>query len=251
MTETIDVAPALKKVLIATPAFNGQVHMTYMSSVVQVIMQAHGRGFDITLYTLSDSLITRARNNVVATFLDGDWDRLFWIDSDIGFEPDQFFRVLEADRDVSAAAYPLKMFHLPTVSSKLAGRDLEASMMRYALTLPSGQITIPEDGFIEVPEVATGFMCIKRDVLTAMVETFPHLKYTSDQGGLGAPKSDNHYLFFDTMVDGDRYLSEDYAFCRRVQLMNRKVWVDLRSELTHTGPVSFRGSIPETSRVNS
>ena len=42
-----------------------------------------------------ESLITRARNNCVATFLENkEWTHLFWIDSDIGFSAEAFYRLL-------------------------------------------------------------------------------------------------------------------------------------------------------------
>ncbi len=240
----------LKKVLICTPAYNGQVHMSYMSSVIDVILHGPSQGYEINLFTNTDSLITRARNNAVATFLDGNWDYLFWVDSDIAFEASQFFRILEADRDIAAAGYPLKRLFIPEEKTKLTGRELEASMLRYAISL-EGKVDVPKDGFVPVKEAATGFMCIKRAALVMMAAYYPELKYQSDQELLGAPASPNHYLLFDTMVENGRYLSEDYAFCRRAKPLNYEIWLDLNSELTHIGPYEFRGSIPTTSRVNS
>ncbi|KQS84341.1 hypothetical protein [Rhizobium sp. Leaf383] len=250
MAKRTKAAP-LKKVLVATPCYNGMVHMSYASSLIKIMMLAPGKGYEVNVFNNTDSLITRARNNAVSVFLDGDWERLFWIDSDIGFEPDQFFRVLEADREIAAGVYPLKTLYYPTQETKLAGADLAVSMLRYALNLEQDLVSIPDDGFAQVKDAATGFMCIKRSTLLKMVDAYPELKYVSDQEQLGAPASSNHYLLFDTMVENGRYLSEDYAFCRRAQRLGITIWVDLRSELTHTGPFEFRGSIPRTSQVNS
>ena len=52
-----------------------------------------------------------------------------------------------------------------------------------------------------------------------------------------------HWLFFDCMVDPDsgRYLSEDYAFCRRWRDIGGKIWVDLQCKLLHLGQHNFRG----------
>lgn len=236
------------KVLICTPAYNGQVTAGYMASILNVVIQAPLRGHEVNVFTNTDSLVTRARNNAVAVFLDGDWDHLFWVDSDISFQPDQFFRLLDAGRGITAGGYPLKMLHFPQSPTRLTGADLEASMLRYAITL-EGDVTIPEDGFIQVVDAATGFMCISRTVLEDMVKSYPELKYASDQEHLGAPTSQNHYLLFDTMVENGRYLSEDYAFCRRAQRLGIPVWLDLRSELTHTGSFEFKGSIPATSKA--
>lgn len=239
----------MKSVLLATPCYNGGVHMAYMQSVLRTVMQAPSRGYDIHVFQNTDSLVTRARNNAVATFLDGSWDYLFWVDSDIGFDPSQFFKLLDLDRGVTAGGYPLKTYYFPVEPINLVGRDLEASMLRYALNLQGDITTVPDDGFVEVQDAATGFMCIKRRVLEEMVETYPELKYRSDQELLGGPTSLNHYLFFDTMIENGRYLSEDYAFCRRAQNLGHKIWMDMRSELTHVGQHEFKGSIPDTNRA--
>lgn len=241
--------PKLKKVLIATPAYNGQVNIGYMRSVINVILQGPSHGYEINLFTNTDSLITRARNNAVATFLDGNWDRLFWIDADITFEPEQFFRVLDIDRDIAAAAYPLKAFSWPAQPTNLTGRALEAFMLRYALGLDGDIDNIPKDGFVPVREAATGFMCINRATIEMMIGMLPDIQYKSDQELLGAPSSQNHYLLFDTLVVDSRYLSEDYAFCHRAKDCGVSIWLDINSQLTHTGPFDFRGSIPETNRA--
>ncbi|MBP1849379.1 glycosyltransferase family 2 protein [Rhizobium halophytocola] len=239
----------MKKVLIATPCFGGQVYINYMQSVLKIVLQCRDRGYAVHVHQATDALVTRARNNIVAVFLDGDWDYLFWIDADIGFDPGQFFRLLDIDRDIAAAAYPLKRYHFPVEPAGLAGRDLETSMLRYAINLPDGVVTVPTDGFVEVRDAATGFMCIRRGVLDDMRRAYPDLHYRSDQDLLGGPASTNHYLFFDTLLEGDRYLSEDYAFCRRAQRAGYRIWLDMCSALRHMGPHEFRGSIPETSRA--
>ena len=239
----------MKRILIATPCYSGLVHMAYMTSVLKVMQSASSRGYVIDLCQISDSLVTRARNNIVAVFLDGSWDRLFWIDADIGFEPDQFFRLVDLDRDIVAAAYPLKTYRFPPQPTELHGDKLRQAMLRFAVSLPAGKIPMPEDGFIAVKEAATGFMCIDRTVLEAMKCRYPELRYRSDQEQLGAPESANHYLFFDTMVEEQRYLSEDYAFCRRAQLAGYSVWLDIRGALSHTGPHEFAGSLLDTIRL--
>ena len=59
-------------------------------------------------------LITRGRNKMVIKFLeDESLTHLFWIDSDIAFRPQSVCRLLLADRDVSAAVYPMKSFNWP------------------------------------------------------------------------------------------------------------------------------------------
>lgn len=242
----VSMALPLKKVLIVTPCYGGQVGHLYMHSVIDVMLKGPSRGYRIETYTLTDSLVTRARNNAVAQFLDGTWDYLFWIDADISFDAEQFFRVLDIDRDIAAAAYPLKMLFYPAEPTQATGQELGYALLRYALNLQGDITNIPEDGFVPVFETATGFMCIKRGVLEAMKQTYPQLRYKSDMVGLGAPDSENHYLFFDTMVHDNRYLSEDYAFCKRVTDMGLTIWMDIRSKLVHSGNYDYKGSLLDT-----
>ena len=107
------------------------------------------------------------------------------------------------------------------------------------------------DGFVEVAEAPTGFMCIKRDVFTRMMAKYPELKYTPD--GPPNPQAHLHWLFFDCMVDPDsgRYLSEDYAFCRRWIDIGGKVWVDLQSKLLHLGQHNFGGDLAESLKLQN
>src|SRR6266545_3545471 len=106
------------------------------------------------------------------------------------------------------------------------------------------------DGFVEVAEAPTGFMVIKRHVFTAMMKHYPELNYIPD-GPPNNPQAHLHWRFFDCMVDPDsgRYLSEDYAFCRRWRDMGGKVWVDLDCKLMHLGQHLFGGDLAESLRV--
>ncbi|MES2196478.1 MAG: hypothetical protein V4517_18820 [Pseudomonadota bacterium] len=104
------------------------------------------------------------------------------------------------------------------------------------------------DGFVEVAEAPTGFMCIKRDVFRQMMESYPALNYVPD--GPPHPEAHLYWLFFDCMVDPDsgRYLSEDFAFCRRWRDIGGKIWVDLECKLLHLGQHNFRGDLAESMR---
>ena len=84
-----------------------------------------------------------------------------------------------------------------------------------------------------------------------MADNYPKLKFTPDQHiGSSHDKefnyhktSDWNYAFFDTMIDNDRYLSEDYAFCRLWQNIGGKIYADISSGLTHYGNYSFKGNV--------
>ncbi len=41
--------------------------------------------------------------------------------------------------------------------------------------------------------------------------------------------------------ESERYLSEDYAFCRRWRDLGGRIYVDTQSKLTHHGSYTYRG----------
>ncbi|MEG0488563.1 MAG: hypothetical protein RR575_11600, partial [Acinetobacter sp.] len=101
--------------LIATPSHDGKFFHNYVLSLLNFLNESNRIGMP-TQYLLmqGESLITRARNNCVATFLDNpEWTHLFWIDSDIGFTPEAAFRLLQSDYDIAAGVYPLKREEWP------------------------------------------------------------------------------------------------------------------------------------------
>jgi hypothetical protein len=246
------------KVMFATPCYISAVSMNYVTSVYQLALHNQRFGLDAILHMHSESLITRSRNKMVIHFLrDPSLTHLFWIDSDISFTPQAVSRLLLADRDVVAGVYPLKTFNWP-VDGMPAGTTREQFEDRYTdyafnPIIASGSRVgeaLDEDGFIEVAETATGFMCIKREVILRMMKHYPELNYVPD-GPPNNPDANLHFLLFDCMVDPDsgRYLSEDYAFCRRWRDMGGKVWVDTLSRLVHLGQYNFRGNLVESMRL--
>jgi hypothetical protein len=83
-----------------------------------------------------------------------------------------------------------------------------------------------------------------------MMAQYPDLKYVPD-GPPNNPLANFYWRFFDTMVDPDsgRYLSEDYAFCRRWRDIGGKVYADLDSQLLHVGQHLFRGDLARSLQI--
>ena len=194
-----------------------------------------------------ESLITRARNTLVANFLDDEHaTHLLFIDADIGFSTAVIKRMLDFDHQVVCAPYPMKLINWSAIP-QLVKDDLDYKTLSlpYVLNFEDKDNVEVKTGFAKVLDAATGCLLIKRECLLKMVKEYPDLHYNTDQIIDGKEyKSENTYLFFDTMKDEDgRYLSEDYAFSRRWQKIGGKIWADLGSSLTHFGGYRFEGQL--------
>jgi len=148
---------------------------------------------------------------------------LMFVDADIGFEPEEIFKLIIADRDVVGGLYPKKALPISYVVNKVPGAQKEGNL-------------------VEVANLGTGFMMIKRHVLEQMIAKHPELHYV-DSIGLDPKYDPFKYALFDTEIDNDskEYLSEDYTFCKRWRAMGGKIWADLTINLNHIGYFTFRG----------
>ncbi len=242
-------------VLFATPCYISAVTMNYTTSIFDLAVHSMRFGLTCSLHMHSESLITRGRNQIVMKFLaDESFTHLFFIDSDIIFTPQAVCRLLLADRDVSAGVYAIKRLNWPKegLSENASLDDLQLKYNDYAFNVTSPRPfreLVDADGFIEVAEAPTGFMCIKRRVFTELMTHYPHLRYTPDGKDIH-PLAHLHWRFFDCMTDPDsgRYLSEDYAFCRLWRDIGGTVFVDTNCELGHLGQLVYKGNLGETMR---
>lgn len=226
------------KVLIATPAYGGQVTTAYFQSIIGFMSHASVRGMSVDIMTLTnESLITRGRNEIVATFLAGDWTDLLWIDADVVFDPEHAFRLLESPHPVCVTAYPMKGLDWERVAVTEGDTEAHKQAALQVVTNVLEGAAEPVDGFVEVLDAGTGFMRIKRQVLQTLVAAHPETAYETENAD---PRSRQRWAIFDCIIHEGRYLSEDYTFCRRWQALGGKVMADIASRnLGHQGSYIF------------
>lgn len=84
-------------------------------------------------------------------------------------------------------------------------------------------------------------MLIRREVFLKLIERFPDATYCPLESTPAALPF--HYTFFETMIcpDTGYYLSEDFAFCRRIREVGVQLFVDTQSNLRHQGAANFEG----------
>jgi hypothetical protein len=241
-------AAARPMLYLATPCFGCAMALPYLASVLALQGMCMQRGVQVLVdFIGNESLVQRARNVLTARFLKSQATHLLFIDADIAFDPATVFRLLDFDKDVATAVYPKKMIDWPAVEAKLAQASTEpiAQMgLDFNINI-AGQSAQVQDGFIRVLDSATGFMLIQRGVLERMCARFKdELHCVNDIIGTSQSVPD-YVAVFDCMIDPEsrRYLSEDYAFCRRLQQMGGEIWADVASPLAHLGTQVYSGDI--------
>ena len=236
------------KLFVGTPAYGGWLCEDYFHSMLELQTFCNQEQIPFRIQTLGmESLVTRARNTLVANFLDDkEATHLLFVDADIGFKPQIVKRMLDFDHEVVCAPYPMKLINWSAIP-QLVKDDLDYKTLSlpYVLNFKDKDNIEVKEGFANVLDAATGFLLIKKESLLKMIKEYPELHYNTDQILNGKEfDSKNTYLFFDTMKDEDgRYLSEDYAFSRRWQKIGGEIWADLSSELIHYGQYKFQGQL--------
>jgi hypothetical protein len=234
-------------VLIGTPCYGGLVTHVYLQSILRLMARPQPKVALGVITVAHDSLITRARNTVVANFLDiPTATHLMFIDGDIGFEADAFYRLLNFDADLSGGSYPLKIRDWNQVRQAVDKAPADARLDQVGLHYvgvprPGGQT---REGFHEATHVGSGFMMIKRATLERMLKAYPETRYKQLQTyPIPAVESPNQYSLFDCMIDpiSKIYMSEDYTFCHRWRQIGGTIWLDGQSRLTHVGSQEFHG----------
>jgi hypothetical protein len=242
---------------IAIPCYGGNISNLTFHSLFNSIKPLNDMGHNIIIKTLpEESLISRGRNKFVTMFLDDkkfDGTHLLFIDADIGFDVENILRLINFNKEVVTCNYPVKGFYWEQLIKKIKeNKDIDEKTIRDSLLQFNVNFYNPDNiqtnnGFARVMESATGFMMIKREVFTTIMNKNPHLKYIPDFRS-GLEESDNAYDFFPVGCykekDGvTRYLSEDYYFCRLVEECGFQIWTDISTPITHLGSAEYHGAM--------
>ena len=238
--------------MLATPMYGGTAHGGYVCSVACLFALCALKKIDIVIeYLTHESLIPRARNTLVKSFMNHkEYTHLLFIDADIKFDAHDILKLLELDMDVVGMPYAKKLIDWESVrqqsentNGKMCKELLEKCGLTYILACPPNQD--PSSTIYEAEEIGTGLMLIQRPVIEKMVAAYPDLYALSDDTArfkMEDIESRKYYLFFETMTipDTRRYLSEDYAFCKRWRDIGGKIHIYLPVVTTHYGSYAYQ-----------
>ena len=255
------------KIFIATPMYGGICGGQYCKSTADLSAMAAQYGMDVRFfYLFNESLITRARNYLVDEFLRSDCTHLMFIDSDIGFDPNDVIALSviakeNTDKDIVCGPYPKKCIAWEkikrAVDKGFADKDpsnLEKYVGDFVFNPKGNTTSIPLDEPVEVLEGGTGFMMIRREALEKFGKAYPQYYYKPDHVRTEHFDGSREILMaFQAEVDpvSKRYLSEDYWFCQKAQEIGLKTWLCPWMKLQHTGSYVFGGSLMDLASIGA
>jgi hypothetical protein len=220
----------------------------YTESILGLQVLASMEGVQLFIDTIeNESLVQRARNVAVGRFMQKSTAEYFmFIDADVHFDPRSVIRLIKSGHELSVACYPKKFVDWNQAAEAVKkGDQRDMAMLSASLVVNFGAQRVQIiDGFAPVLDGPTGFMLIKREVFKKMEEKYPELNCKNDHQNRDF---DDYHAAFDCMIDpgSRRYLSEDYAFCRRWQQMGGKIYADTQTTLGHVGNLPFFGKLSE------
>lgn len=212
-----------KKVLIATPSYDGKLDVYYIDSLLNTLSLAEKNNVEVyPLFICYDSLIQRARNDLFKLAYSNDIDNLFFIDGDVGWNPQDFYKLIKSDKDIIGGSYRKKT-------------DNEELYVVKALDKDNSKLNLSVDkyGILEVAGLGCGFMKISRKAMNALWDISK--PYTSEKG-------DTRMVFEVVCEDGD-LISEDIYMCKKWRNLGNSIYLDTNITCSHTGAKTFVGDV--------
>lgn len=256
-----------RKLFLATPMYGGVCAGMFARSVMDLAAMCTHYGIGLQTYFLfNESLITRARNYCVDEFMRSDCTHLMFIDSDIGFNPNDVIALLalageDSEYDIISGPYPKKCISWEKVKMAVDkgfadddANNLEKFVGDYVFNPKGGAQSIPIGQPVEVLESGTGFMMVRKETFKKFAENFPQYSYRPDHIRTEAfDGSREIMMYFQAEVDpaSKRYLSEDYWFCQKIQEIGLKNWLCPWMRLQHVGTYVFGGSLADLAAVGA
>jgi len=255
------------KLFVATPMYGGACAGMYTRSIADLSAICAKYQIPMQLYFLfNESLITRARNYCVDEFMRSGATHLMFIDSDIGFNPNDVLALLalmtdDSPYDVMGGPYPKKCISWEKIKAAVdkgvADEDpnvLEKYVGDYVFNPKGNQREIPLGEPVEVMEIGTGFMMTRRKTFEDYAKAYPELSYKPDHVRTEHFDGTREiHAYFDCIIDpvSKRYLSEDYNFCYHVEKMGGRVWFAPWMALQHVGSYVFGGSLADLASIGA
>ena len=255
-----------RSIFIATPCYGGQMCASYTRSLLALTNLCHDLGIKYAVsFLVNESLIPRARNAMVADYLkNSDYTDFFFIDADIGFDARDIVSFLLHPEEIVGVPYPRKSINWARIIDCLQKNngnvpldELSKLTGEYVFNFPAdaAPASINLGEMLEVQDVGTGLLRVKREAFAKIREAFPDRVYMPmvSEGEL-IPT----YMYFQSEIDPEsakfsptglpNYCPEDFMFCRLARKAGLKIHLAPWVKTTHSGHYSFIGDLEAVGR---
>jgi len=206
-----------KHLMIATPAYSGQVNIQFALALSDTALHLAELGIQLSTRLLrGGALLVADRNRIIEEFWRSDCTHLLCIDADLGWPVQAVSAMLAQDLDFVAGVYPARMedtyYFIPDLTeyTKL----------------------IFKEHLIKAKYIPAGFILISRECVAKLRDKFSHLYYEPKRED---KKDEGAHLLFNTEIHDGEFWGEDFVFCRRVAEAGIDIWVDPLIEFDHNG----------------
>lgn len=215
-------------VAIATPCYGNIMVSQYTRSLGLTTARFHslGIGFDL-MFLANEAIIGKGRNALVTAFMESKATHLWFMDADMGWDPDAIVRMIGAMKvsgfEIIAAAGPRK-----------------ADPITFCLNFDHEMKKDDKTGCLEALTVGTGCMIISRGAIEKMIAAHGNNYFVDPLTGKKI------YNLFENVIDEHRqFWSEDYTFCNKLRQLGGKIHVDFSVKLEHVGNHVWSGTLQE------
>jgi hypothetical protein len=254
------------KIMIATPAYGGQVTTTYCDTLIGLLDHFREQHPHIRLQHkfLSLSLLSFTRNLYASLVMqDESYTHVLFVDADMGFAPSLIERMIAANKPVVGAMAPHRGLDLakfyalhdeipdPAVARLVAMDYVNAGSIDFGSRGgSSGESRSVDELVVDGPCIrvnmtGAGVLLIRREVFDRIKERYPELwceriEYTYANFGL----TKGVLQCFEPMPDKDGlYGGEDASFCRRwVEGCGGEIWSVVTETIVHVGTEKYSGN---------
>ena len=239
------------RIMVGTPV-HSECSIHYTQALLKFQQRCMQKNILVSFTLYKSSLVQQGRNLIVSEFLNepGKYTHLLFIDSDIDFQAESIFKMLDKDKDVIAVPYPMKYIDWGKIKRrtdllKLTDeKDIAKAGFHYPIKVEGMSEVVVEDGVAEVTHAPTGCMLIKRETLEKMIKQYPELEIRQPTlVNREEVYKENFYNLFECLHDPEtkQYFGEDFGFCKRWTAMGGKIHLYCMDHISHTGEYEYCG----------
>jgi hypothetical protein len=237
-------------IFVATPV-HSDCSIHYAQGLLEFQKLCMNKNVDVSFQIMKSSLVTQGRNLCVSGFIESGYTHMLFVDSDIIFNAESIFKMIERDKDIISIPYPLKTMRWDKVFDKFQkgkiknADDVSKWTNVYPMKIADSHDNVQvERGVIEVTHSPTGCMLIKRGVFDKLIKHYPDKEIIQKTVINGEYVTKPHmWNFFDCLHDPveKTYLGEDFAFCKLWRDIGGKCHAFIDDPIAHIGEHQYEG----------